>query len=47
MDTGYHPQIDNTDMVLGTDITMYQMLIDCAHWVITLGRYDVQYEINT
>ena len=46
MDTGYHPEVDDTDMLFGTDITMYKMLIGCAQWVINFGRYDVQYSTN-
>ena len=46
MDTGDHPEVDDTDMLFGTGITMYQMLIDCDKWEITLGRYDVQYANN-
>eukprot|EP00957_Ditylum_brightwellii_P211423 15366151-Ditylum_brightwellii.AAC.1 len=32
MDTEDHPEFDNTDMLFGTDITMYQMLIGRAQW---------------
>ena len=47
METGDHPEVDDTDLLYGTDITMYQMLIGCAQWAVTLGRYDVQYATNT
>ena len=47
MDTGDHPDVDDTDMLFGTDITIYQMIIGCYQWEITLGRYDVQYATNT
>ena len=46
MDTGDHPGVDDNDMLFGTDVTMYQMLIGCSQWEITLGRYGVQYATN-
>ena len=47
MDTGYHPDVDDNDILFGTAITMYQMIIVCAQWNITLGRYCVQYATST
>ena len=29
------------------EITIYQMLIGCAQWAVTLGRYDIQCATNT
>ena len=46
MDTGDHPRVDDTDMLFRTDITVYQMLIGCAQWEITLVVHGVQYETN-
>ena len=47
MDTEYLPEVDDTDILFGTAITMYQMIIVCAQWNITLGRYCVQYATST
>ena len=46
MDTGDHLEVDDTDMLFGTDITMYQMLIGYDQWEITLVIYGVQYATN-
>ena len=47
METGDHPEVDDTDFLDGKNITIYQMMLGCAQWAITLGRYDVQYATNT
>ena len=47
LDAGDHPEMDDTDYLYGSDISMYQMLIGCAQWAVTLGRFDVQYATNT
>jgi len=36
-----------TDLLFGNDISLYQMLIGCAQWAVTLGRFHVQYATNT
>ncbi len=47
METGDYPEIDESDLLTQEDIAMYQMLIGCAQWAITLGRFDIQYATNT
>ena len=47
METGDHPEIDETDLLAPQEISQYQMLVGCAQWTVTLGRYDVQYATNT
>ena len=42
-----HPELDESPFLLGESITCYQMLIGCGQWAITLGRFDVQYTVNT
>ena len=42
-----HPEADTTDFLVGDEITKYQMLVGCAQWAVTLGRYDIQYAVNT
>ena len=44
---GDHPEMDESDFLYGKDIAVYQMLIGCAQWAVTLGRFDVQYATNT
>ena len=38
---------DETDFLASGDITIYQMLIGCAQWAITLGRFDIQCATNS
>ena len=43
----YRPELDDTSLLAPLEITKYQMLVGCANWVITLGRFDVHYAIIT
>jgi len=47
MESGDHPETDDSDLLFGKDISSYQMLIGSAQWAIRLGRFDVQYATNT
>ena len=47
METGDHPEMDESDLLLATEIPIYQMLLGCAQWAVTLGRFDIQYATNT
>ena len=47
MEVGDHPEIDETDLMDATEMNMYQMLVGSAQWAVTLGRYDIQYAVNT
>ena len=47
MEVGDHPEIDESDLLNNEDITIYQMLIGCAQWAVTIGRFDIQYATNT
>ena len=47
MITNYHPEIDESDLLNPQNIKIYQMLIGCAQWAVTLGRFDIQYATNT
>jgi hypothetical protein len=42
-----HPEIDDTDFLSPEQTKVYQMLIGCAQWAVTIGRYDIQYATNT
>jgi hypothetical protein len=46
METGDHPEINDSDFLDPEEITKYQMLVGCAQWAVTLGRYDIQYATN-
>ena len=47
MASGDHPEQDDTDILFGADVSIYQMLIGSAQWAVTLGRFDIQYATNT
>ena len=47
MEVGDHPEVDETDFLDPEMITRYQMLVGCAQWAVSLGRYDIQYATNT
>jgi hypothetical protein len=42
-----HPEMDETDILFGEEISIYPILIGCAQWAVTIGRYDIQYTTNT
>ena len=44
MDLGYHPECDESDFLVGEDISKYYwMMVRCLNWLVTLGQYDVHY----
>lgn len=47
MDPQYHPEVDETELLPPLTIPKYQMLVGCANWVVTLGRFDVFYAVST
>ena len=47
MVTKYHPEFDESELLPYDTIKIYQMMIGCAQWAVTLGRYDIQYATNT
>jgi hypothetical protein len=47
MEKDDHPELDSSPILSGDEIRKYQMLIGCAQWAVTLGRFDIQYATNT
>ena len=47
LDAGDHSEMDDTDLLVPGEIPIYQMMIGCLQWAVTLGRYDIQYATNT
>ena len=43
----YHPELDDTDFLCPKDISKYKSLIGSANWLVTLGRFDIQYATST
>ncbi|MEM7375623.1 MAG: reverse transcriptase domain-containing protein, partial [Bacteroidota bacterium] len=47
MDPEYHPELDDSSLCPKEEITKYQSLIGCANWILTLGRFDIAYTLNS
>ena len=47
LEAGDHPEMDESDLLYGEEITKYQMLCGCAQWAVNLTHFDVQYAVNT
>ena len=47
MDVGDHSETDESDLLPPDQIPIYQMLIGCAQWAVTIGRFDIQYATIT
>ena len=43
----YHAELDESSLVPPEKISLYQLLLGSASWIITLGRFDISYAINT
>ena len=43
----YHPETDTTKLCSPSEHSKYRSLIGSANWMITLGRFDVNYVVNT
>ena len=47
MDALYHPELEATPLLSPDMHTKYRGLIGSANWMITLGRFDIAYAVNT
>jgi hypothetical protein len=47
MEEKYHPETDGNDLLTPAAITMYRGLIGSANCMLTLGRYDIYFTVNT
>ncbi len=43
----YHPETDDSPLLNKEDHSKFRSLIGCANWLITLGRFDINYAVNT
>jgi hypothetical protein len=43
----YHPELDETELLPPPDISKFKSLIGSGNWLITLGRFDIQFAIST
>jgi hypothetical protein len=47
MEQNYHPETDTSDFLDPKNASVYRGMIGSANWMITLGRFDVNYAVNT
>ena len=43
----YHLELDESELLPPEQITIYKSLLGSANWIITLGRFDIAYAVNT
>jgi hypothetical protein len=43
----YHPELDDSELLSKSDGSVFCTMIGCANWMITLGRYDIQYAVSS
>ena len=43
LEGGYHPELDDTELLEGLDISKYRMLTGSLNWAVTIGRVDVMF----
>ena len=47
LEGGYHPELDTSELLTGSDVSKYRMLIGSANWAVTLGRFDIHFAVST
>ena len=47
MEPTYHPESDDSEFLEPRMASIYRGLIGSANWMVTLGRYDINYAVNT
>lgn len=46
-DPNYHAELDDSPLCSSAIMSKYRSLLGSANWVITLGRFDINYAVNT
>ena len=47
MEESYHPESDESELLDEKGQSLYRAIIGSANWLVTLGRFDLQYATNT
>ena len=47
LEAGDNPKLDESDFLPPGEFNKYQMMIGCAQWAVTLGRFDIMFATNT
>ena len=40
-DPKYHPEIDETEFLVGDEVSKYRTMVGSLNWLVALGRYDI------
>ena len=43
----YHPELEESPLLSSEDATKFRGLMGSANWIITLGRFDIAYAVNS
>ena len=43
----YHPELDDSPLLTAEEHSKFRSLVGCANWLVTLGRFDIAYAVNT
>ena len=43
LESGYHPELDDSCYLSDEDVSRYRMLVGSMYWAVTLGRFDVMF----
>ncbi|MEM7375743.1 MAG: reverse transcriptase domain-containing protein, partial [Bacteroidota bacterium] len=47
MDPEYHPELDESPLLDPVDTSKYKSMIGSLNWILTLGRFDIAFALNT
>jgi len=47
LEAGYHPELDDSELLDDDDTTKYRMLTGSLNWAVTIGRVDVMFAATT
>ncbi|MCP4273878.1 MAG: hypothetical protein GY781_18300, partial [Gammaproteobacteria bacterium] len=47
MSEAAHPELDDSALLNAEDHSKFRSLVGCANWLITLGRFDIAYAVNS
>jgi hypothetical protein len=42
-----HPELDDSPMLNSVEHSKFRSLVGCANWLVTLGRFDIAYAVNS
>eukprot|EP00957_Ditylum_brightwellii_P090773 6912662-Ditylum_brightwellii.AAC.1 len=46
MAAGDHPEMDNSEVLNGSDHQKYQILLGMLNWIVIIGRLDIAYDVS-